>query len=513
MEKSSSNEKSTREGRRAEVGIRQWIYGILACLCCIAFVVWTGYYIMLLLIPVFIDIYITKFINWSGWKNVKNKNLRTALDWVDAILFALVGVYFITTFFFQNYQIPTSSLEKSLLVGDFLCVSKMSYGTRSPMTPFSLPLVQHTIPGINTKSYLEKPQVDYQRFKSGGEVKRYDIVVFNYPSGDTVALNMQNQDYYLVCRDLDREYGKGRGREMMRQNKAAYGDIVYRPVDRRENYVKRCVGLPGETISMLNDTVFVDGKPLPDPENMQLKYVVQTTEMISPMLLDELDISQEDRGAIRVKEIADYDSLKCAILGLEYLDPQTQTSYLYENVYLTREKIEKLQTKSFVHSIVKQNLYYKNIRTIEPEAYNNCMYVQCYVYPATFRNWCESGDFPATWIPKRGATLKFDTDVDYKVAAYKRCIENYEHNTFDYRDGKVYINGEQTDSYTFRFDYFFMMGDNRDNSLDSRAWGFVPEDHIVGKPMFIWLSLDKDKGWFSGKIRWNRIFTGGNKNK
>lgn len=492
---------------------KKWIRMLIVNILCLLFVIWSGYYLMLLAIPFFFDCYITKYIPWGFWRKSENKTFRKTMEWVDAIVFALVAVYFINTFFFQNYQIPTSSLEKSLLVGDFLCVSKMSYGTRSPMTPFSLPLVQHTIPGINTKSYLEKPQVDYQRFKSGGEVKRYDIVVFNYPTGDTVALNKPGQDYYLICRDLDREFGKGRGREMVRQDKTTYGDIVYRPVDRRENYVKRCVGLPGETISMLNDTVFIDGKALPDPENMQLKYAVQTTEMISPMLLDELDISQEDRGAIKVKDIADYDSLKCAALGLKYIDPQSQVNYLYENVYLTQEKIEKLEKKSFVKSIVKQNLYYKRIRVIEPEAYNNCMYVQCYVYPATFRNWCEAGDFPATWIPKRGATIKFDTDVDYKVAAYQRCIENYEHNTFDYRDGKVYINGEQTDSYTFRFDYFFMMGDNRDNSLDSRAWGFVPENHVVGKPMFIWLSLDKDKGWFSGKIRWNRIFTGGNKNK
>jgi signal peptidase I len=503
MGNSSSNRKSNREERRAHVGIRQWIYGILACLCCIAFVVWTGYYILLLLIPVFIDIYITKFINWSGWKDVKNKQLRTVLDWVDAILFALVGVYFITTFFFQNYQIPTSSLEKSLLVGDFLCVSKMSYGTRSPMTPFSLPLVQHTIPGINTKSYLEKPQVDYQRFKSGGEVKRYDIVVFNYPSGDTIAMNAQNDDYYRLC--------AYEGRQNVQNNKAKYGNIMYRPVDRRENYVKRCVGLPGETISMIDDTVFIDGKSLPDPENMQLQYCVQTTDLISEMVFDELGISKEDQKSSSYVPIKDFDSTRCEALGLKYIKDENQDVYLYDGVYLTKEMIEKLEKKPFVQTIVKRNLLYKRLNELEPQRQLR----QLYIYPEWFgfNRHTEYGDYPATWIPKRGETITFDADVDYKVAAYRRCIENYELNKLDYRDGKVYINGEQADSYTFKFDYFFMMGDNRDNSLDSRAWGFVPENHIVGKPMFIWLSLDKDKGWFSGKIRWDRIFTSGNKNK
>jgi len=502
MKKQPSNNKDKREERRARVGIRQWIYGILACLACIAFVIWTGYWGMLILIPVFVDIYITKFVNWSGWKDVKNKNLRVVLDWVDAIVFALVGVYFITTFFFQNYQIPTSSLEKSLLVGDFLCVSKMSYGTRSPMTPLSLPLVQHTIPGINTKSYLEKPRLKYERFKSGGEVQRYDIVVFNYPSGDTVALNAQNDDYYRLC-DVE-------GRNNIWQNKARFGDIVYRPVDRRENYVKRCVGLPGETISMINDTVFIDGKPLPTPENMQLLYTVQTDgSLISDQVYEELGVSKEDRSY----DLQNFSFLTDStfINSLDFKIIDGNMGYALPSVFLTEQMVEKLKQKPFVLGIVKRNLFFKRLNELEPR--RNLW--QTAIYPEWFGYSRQTayGDYPATWIPQRGATIIFDSNVDYKVAAYRRCIENYENNTFDYRDGKVFINGQPADSYTFKYDYFFMMGDNRDNSLDSRAWGFVPEDHIVGKPMFIWLSLDKDKGWFSGKIRWNRIFTSGNKNK
>lgn len=505
MKNQPASKKNKREDRRAHVGIRQWIYGILACLACIAFVIWTGYWGMLILIPVFIDIYITKFVNWSGWKDVKDKNLRVVLDWVDAIVFALVGVYFITTFFFQNYQIPTSSLEKSLLVGDFLCVSKMSYGTRSPMTPLSLPLVQHTIPGINTKSYLESPKLKYERFKSGGQVERYDIVVFNYPSGDTVALNAQNDDYYRLR--------AAEGRNNLWKNKAKFGDIVYRPVDRRENYVKRCVGLPGETVSMRNDTVFIDGKPLPDPENMQSLYAVQTDgSPISDLVYEELGVSKDDRSSIKWDFSVIRDTAVINSVGFQVLNGSMGTVMPY--VFLTDKMVKVLEKKPFVKGITKRNYLFKRLREFNPEFFGED-YVQHDIYPEWFgyKRHTECGDYPATWIPQRGATLTFDSEVDYKVAAYRRCIENYENNTFDYRDGKVYINGQQADSYTFRYDYFFMMGDNRDNSLDSRAWGFVPEDHIVGKPMFIWLSLDKDKGWFSGKIRWNRLFTKGNKNK
>lgn len=508
-DRSTVDRQDAHNVKRKKAGFRQWLYCILACIACIAFVIWTGYWGALLLILLFIDIYITKFIPWGGWRNVKNKYLRTLFDWIDAIVFALVGVWFITTFFFQNYQIPTSSLEKSLLVGDFLCVSKMSYGTRSPMTPLSLPLTLHTIPGINCKSYLDKPQLKYERFKSGGKVKRYDIVVFNYPAGDTVPLKVSNPDYYILCEEYKRAgYG---GRDYILNNKDKFGEIVYRPVDRRENYVKRCVGLPGETISLVDDTTYIDGKPLPNPENMQLKYVVQTTDMISDKVWDDLGISLEDR-VFETQNVV-YDSLECKELGLKYTGDSPKT-YLYKNVFMDAGMKSKLLKKPFILAIVKQNLFNKHLRRIDGVAAKDYYtYAVPYVYPSDYRAYCEAGDFPATWIPKRGETIKFDRDVDYKVAAYRRCIVNYEGNTLDYKKGKVYINGKLADSYTFKFDYFFMMGDNRDNSMDSRAWGFVPEDHVVGKPLFIWLSLDKDKGWFSGKIRWNRIFTNGNKNK
>jgi len=491
------NKKLGIKDRIARATKKQWIKMFIMNILTILFVLWSGYYLVLFLLLFFFDCYITKYIPWGFWKKSHNPAVRKTMEWVDAILFALIAVYFINTFFFQNYQIPSSSLEKSLLVGDFLFVSKISYGARSPMTPFSFPLAQHTLPGLNVKSYLDKPQIEYKRLPGLGTVKRNDIVVFNFPAGDTVALKIQEQDYYSLC------FKDPQGRAGLWSNKAMYGNIIYRPVDRRENYVKRCLGLPGETIELRNDTTFIDGQPLDDPENIQHLYYIQTDgTQISAKLFEDIGITRDDIAYIQ-SSTAKFDSLTASHLGLKYIEGKNIT--LYEDVFLTKPMLETLTNKPFVLSIVKRNQYYKHYNELSAKKYYQP------VYPLTYDQSCDFGDFPSLWIPKKGATINFDDNVDYKVAAYQRCIRNYEHNDFDYRDGKVYINGQQADSYTFKFDYYFMMGDNRDNSADSRAWGFVPEDHVVGQPMFIWLSLDKDKGWFSGKIRWGRLFTSAKK--
>lgn len=471
----------------------KWIKFAIMTVLCLLFVYWSGYYIVLLLIPIFFDSYITKLIPWGFWRNSKNKSFRKVMEWVDAIVFALAVAYVITTFFFQNYQIPSSSLEKTLLVGDFLCVSKVSYGARSPMTPFSFPLVQHTLPVVNTKSYLEKPQVDYKRLTGTGHIERGNIVVFNFPAGDTVAVKQQESDYYSLC------LNNPDGRAAVWNDKAHYGDIVYRPVDRRENYVKRCIGLPGETIMLRNDTVFIDGKPIKDPKNVQHLYVIQTDgTYISPVVFEELGISNEDQSKIASSAPIDLKQNPekfVLYLGLNWNNGNP--GLLYQYVTLTNDMVAQLKKKNFVLNVIRQNEIMKKTN----QKFNEN------IYPLNYPMQWKQGDFPALWIPKRGVTIKFDTYTDYKVAAYERCIKNYEHNDFEYKDGKVYINGKEANSYTFRYDYYFMMGDNRDNSADSRVWGFVPEDHVVGRPMFIWLSLNKDKGWFNGKIRWNRLFT------
>lgn len=469
----------------------QWFWFAVWVAATLLFSLWAGSPWILLFILLFFDIYITKFIPWSFWKKSKNEPFRKTMEWVDAILFALVAVYFINTFFFQNYQIPTSSLEKSLLVGDFLAVSKLSYGPRAPITPLSFPLAQHTMPVVGGKSYIEKPQWKYKRLKGFGKVERNDIVVFNFPTGDTVALNMQGVDFYTLSK-LNPNGSTG-----VRSDRRTYGEIVYRPVDRRENYVKRCIGLPGETISLSNDSVFIDSNYLPNPRYSQHNYMIHTDgTAISSELFQELGINKADyetqnnygQVVTRSQDLSGVDSLSLAIFGLQ---PRNgNNGRLYFSIPLTEEMVAGLNAKPFVWNIIKEK---------EQAGMS-------YYYPLNHNTGWSRDTFGPIWIPKKGETITFNENTAFKVAAYERCIKNYEGNDFEYRDGKVFINGVESDSYTFRFDYYFMMGDNRHNSADSRVWGFVPEDHIVGKPMLIWLSLEKDKGWFNGKIRWNRLF-------
>lgn len=237
--------------RLKQVKKSRWIRFTIVAILYIGWTIWLNNYWVLFGLLLLIDLYLTQYIPWGWWKKSKNKALRKVMEWVDAIVYALVLVYFIFTFLFQNFQIPSSSLEKTLLVGDYLFVSKLSYGPRVPNTPFFFPLAQHTMPVIGTKSYIDWPQWDYHRLKGLGNVKRNDIVVFNFPAGDTVALKMQNPDYYTLVHYY--------GRDAIHRNKDLYGDIIYRPVDRRENYVKRCVGLPGDTFHIINNDIYIDG--------------------------------------------------------------------------------------------------------------------------------------------------------------------------------------------------------------------------------------------------------------
>ena len=249
----------------------QWIKWGVVTLLYLAFLLWVKSWLGLVVLPIIFDAYIAHLLPWGAWRQAKSAAVRGVMSWVDALVFALVAVYFVNIYVFQNYQIPSSSLEKSLLVGDFLFVSKMSYGPRVPQTPLSLPLVQHTLPGFNCKSYLEWPKWNYKRVAGLGKVKRNDIVVFNFPAGDTVATNYQQTDFYSLAYEVGRRYYPGKmnldslplasqrtvydlyyaaGRKQIMQNPAVYGDVVVRPVDRRENYVKRCVGLPGDTLQI-----------------------------------------------------------------------------------------------------------------------------------------------------------------------------------------------------------------------------------------------------------------------
>lgn len=474
---------------------KQWFLFAIWTLICILFSIWSRTPAVLLLILLFLDIYLTRFIPWGFWKNSKNTLFRKVMEWIDAIIFALVAVYFINTFFFQNYQIPTSSLEKSLLVGDFLAVSKLSYGARAPITPLSFPLAQHTMPITGGKSYFEKPQWKYNRLKGFGKVKRNDIVVFNFPVGDTVALSQQGMDFYSLAK-----YHPD-GSAGVRADKRTYGNIVYRPVDRRENYVKRCIGLPGETIEIRDDTIFIDEVYLPNPIHSQHNYMIHTdgteisVDLFKSIGINKIDyLTQNSYGQTvpRSQHLADVDSVTMALFNLK--SRNNNNGRIYFSISMTDEMVETMRAKPFVWDVIKERE----------------MAGSSYYFPLDHNSSWTRDSYGPLWIPKKGTTIRFDSDIDYKVAAYERCIKNYEGNQFDYRDGKVYINGEETDSYRFKFDYYFMMGDNRHNSLDSRTWGFVPEDHVVGKPLLIWLSLEKDNSWFKGRVRWRRLFRDAN---
>jgi signal peptidase I len=393
----------------------------------------------LVLLPLIVDAFTTKYINYSWWRKYKDTKpaLYTLCSWIDAIVFALVAVYFINLYIFQNYQIPSSSLEKTLRVGDFLYVSKMAYGARVPQTPLSMPLMQHTFPAWlgGGKSYLDKPHWDYKRLAGWTSPRKGDIVVFNFPAGDTVCEKMQNPDYYT----LRHYYGEA----LIKNRKDVFGEIIVRPVDRRENYVKRCVGTPGDSLRIIDNVIYVNGEREPEKEGLQYNYFVQTDgHLFSAKYLEKLGISVADRVQVDA------------------------TTWHFPLTQAMKAEIEK---NPHVLAIA-----------IEPEEQGGA------VYPLGHNEWTRDNYGPI-YIPKKGDRILI-TEENYWM--YKRIADAYEF--------KPIAIGEE---YEFEMDYYWMMGDNRHNSADSRFWGFVPEDHVVGRPVFIWLSLDKD----NHKIRWNRL--------
>jgi len=376
-------------------------------------------------------------------------------EWTDAIIFAVVAASIIRIFMIEAYTIPTSSMEKSLLVGDFLFVSKMSYGPKLPNTPLAFPFVHHTMPLTQyTKSYVEWIKWPYYRFPGFTTIKHGDVVVFNYPDGDTVSLKVQTNSYYRLVREL--------GRERVWNDKFNFGDIVSRPVDKRENYIKRCIGLPGDTIKIIDAVVYINGKALGFPERSQFMYKVKTDgNPINKRVISKLDITED----VQNDESGD------------------------QVITLSKESAAKLRELPNVLSVEM---------IIQPKGY---WLPDIFPYDSTYA-W-NVDNFGPLYIPKAGATVKLTLA---NLPLYSRIINAYELNSLAVKDGKILINGKEAISYTFKMDYYWMMGDNRHNSADSRYWGFVPIDHIVGKAVFVWLSLDNNKSLFDGKIRWSKLF-------
>jgi signal peptidase I len=385
-------------------------------------------------------------MNWKFWKKTEEREQKEhapkskTREWLDAIVFAVVAATLIRWLIMEAYTIPTPSMENSLLVGDFLFVSKFHYGTRTTTTPIQVPLTHQKIWFTNIPSYLDWIKLPQYRLPGITHVKRNDVVVFNVPPKE---LN-ENKDY---------------------------------PVDLKTNYIKRCVAAAGETLNVVNGEVIVDGTPLPTPPEMQLSYLVTANDAINERNLNRLGIGPED-----------FD-----VMG------RGQDNQMLYRMWLTNEKVEEMRQLPYIKNIEEEKL----TETFDVFPYSH-WYGSNYTTADSMKVVHWSGDnFGPLWIPKEGSTIPVN---DSTLAIYGFTIEHYDHNKdVKIENGKLLIDGKEVYEYTFNQNYYFMMGDNRHNSLDSRYWGFVPEDHVVGKAFFIWLSLDSNAGFFN-KIRWSRFF-------
>ena len=441
-----------------EILSSKWFKFAVVGLIYLLWVIWIESYIWLIGLAVIFDMYVTKKVHWAFWKkrNTPDGKQTKVVEWVDAIIFAVIAATFIRMFFIEAYVIPTSSMEKSMLVGDYLFVSKTSYGAKLPNTPLSFPFVHHTMPLSTTKkSYVEWIQNPYKRIAGFGKVKNNDVVVFNFPEGDTVAVNVQNRSYYSLVRDY--------GRNRVWQEKENFGEIIARPVDKRENYIKRCVGIAGDVIELKDGQLIVNGKEQQLFPGVQYDNIVTTDGSgINKRTLEQLKIAEDDRHAY------------------------SNSQYFFP---LTHENEQKLKAMKNVTSVK---------RTLIPGANWDQN-----IFPFSSKYAWNVDNFGPLQIPKKGQIVQLTID---NLPLYDRIIDLYEANDLKVKDGTIYINGSVADSYTFKMNYYWMMGDNRHNSADSRYWGFVPEDHIVGKAVFIWLSMDKDQPFYN-KIRWSRLFS------
>ena len=423
----------------------------------ILWVIWLGNYWWLFgLVPIF-DGHITRKVKWLFWKKeYKEGEKRNALlDWIDAVIFAVVVVTFINTFFFQAFKIPSSSMESSLYTGDHLFVSKLAYGPKLPQTPLTIPFTHNVIAG--RESYSTALQNDYRRLKGFGHVKTGDYVVFGFPHGDTVLVREPAADYYTYVRTL--------GRDFTIRN---YGPVIVRPSDKKDHYVKRCVAVAGDTLTIKDGQVYVNSQPQENWPGVQNSYRVVT---------DGKRINQKnlEKSGINIREL--------------WFHPELPG---YPEMPLTAEMLEKVQSYSNVVSVTK------NVDSYPPDYPDS----DATIFPfSTDFKWTRD-NFGPLWIPAKGVEVELTIE---NLPLYQRIITSYEGNELEVKDGKIFINSEEAQSYTFHQDYYFMMGDNRHNSLDSRYWGFVPEDHIVGKPAVVWLSIDGNRK-FPNNIRWRRFF-------
>jgi signal peptidase I len=398
----------------------------------------------------------TKFIGPEAARRHKKPGWR---EWVDAAIFAVVAATLIRTFIFEAYTIPSGSMEKTLLVRDFLFVSKLSYGPRIPNTPLSVPFVHNYLPVTNGKSYSTAIELPYTRW-FGSMPKRGDVVVFNFPGGDTV-IHAEGFESARPYYDIERSAAMGSPEDKMILSDRENYPIAVHPVDKTDNYIKRCVGVSGETIEIKNNVVYIDGTKQELPPFSEMYYIVN----VNSQALDP-DVMKEEYDV-------DIDKNEYGLTGKpgEY------------RMLLTARVIDKMKKNGLIKDI-KPDTDLPGGDDVFP-----------YDTVGVHKNWTRD-NFGPVWIPKKGASLKLTTE-NYGV--YERAIRSYERNDFYSKDGKFFLNGKEVSDYTFKMDYFWMMGDNRQGSQDSRYWGFVPEDRIVGKAWMIWFSWE-------GGPRWKRFF-------
>lgn len=390
--------------------------------------------------------------DWSRIQKLKstNKYSRSVLrEWVESIIFAVFAAAFIRMFLIEAYVIPTPSMEGSLNVGDFLFVSKAHYGIRTPMTIAMIPLLHNRIPKFDVESYFKKPSLPYFRLPAITKVKRNDPFVFNWPVGDSVYVTPNRSwTHYQSLTQL----------EAAQECKGL--PLIVRPLDKKDHYIKRCVAIPGDTLQVKDRQLYINGQPAQNPEHMKYGYqVMAKAGSLNWKKLDSWGISK-DQYSIR---------------GLFFLDAKQYEKMKALGPDITIIPFPQTDSNPFPHD------------------------------PVNFPNW-NFDNYGPIWIPKQGVTVSIGMN---NIALYARIISVYEHNAMEIKDGSIWINGKPETTYTFKQDYYWAMGDNRHNSEDSRAWGFVPFDHVVGKPLFIWFSLKN--GNLSEGINWNRIFTSTNK--
>jgi len=382
-------------------------------------------------------------------------------EWTESIVFAVFAAAFIRMFLIEAFVIPTPSMEGSLLVGDFLFVSKASYGIRTPMTIAMLPLLHNRIPAFGAESYLKKPSLDYYRLPALEEIKRKKPIVFNWPVGDSVYITRSRSYSIGQVRRAGAERINDRELRTMVKKK----DFVVRPIDKKDHYIKRCVATAGDSLQIKNRQIFINGKRQDNPKELQFGYVIKPPRSgINRKVLERWNIAQTNADVSRNsrnQEIYFLDSLQVS-----------QLKSLGEGIEVT--PVPQPSGGMFPHDE-------KN-------------------YPG----WSVDNYGPI-WVPKAGATTPLNMQ---NISMYKRVISVYENNTLEIKNNNIYINGEVADSYTFKQDYYWAMGDNRHNSEDSRMWGYVPHDHIVGKPLFIWFSLMNSR--LRDGIRFNRMFKSAN---